>query len=280
MYLQYWGLTEKPFDNTPNPKFYFDTGQHQEALFKIQYVVNEQMGAALLTGEYGCGKTLIIRTFIHTLNPEQYEIAVLTNPRWKGVEFLREILYQLGRESRTGDKTATLRLLEETWLKTYQDGRHAVLIIDEAQLINDFETLEELRLLLNFQLDDRFLLTAILVGQPELNTHIDAIPQFEQRLAFRHHLTAMSEVETEDYIQHRLDVAGVTQEIFTPEAVARLYELSGGVPRRINSLCDICLLIGSTRRATAIDEGVVNGAAGARAGQGGERKEGEMGNGK
>ena len=256
--LRYWGLTERPFDTTPNPKFYYESDQHREALFKLQQAVDPHTGAMLLTGEIGCGKTLLTRTFVHNLDTKRYEVALLTNPRWNGVELLREILYQLGQEVETTDKTQILRRIEAQWFNTYQAGRHTVLIIDEAQLIEDFETFEELRLLLNFQLDDRHLVTLILVGQPELNAQINAIPQFEQRMAYRHHIQSLATLETSAYILHRLKIAGATREIFSLEAEARIYALSHGIPRRINTICNMCLLSGWTRRLNVIDPSTVD----------------------
>lgn len=265
MYERYWNFKHKPFENTPDPKFLFLSSQHQEALFKLRYAIEDGKGAAVLTGEYGCGKTLLTRVLVKELDEERYDIGLLTNPRWKADEMLKEILYQLGHELATTEKAALLHTLnDEVLFKNFKNGRSTVIIIDEAQMITDFETLEELRLLLNFQLDDKFLLTLILSGQPELNPIIDNIPQFEQRVAVRHHLTGLSPEDTRDYIQYRLTIAGREDEIFTPSAIQRVYELTRGTPRKINNLCDICLLIGFTRKAALIDVDIVQGANGAR----------------
>jgi type II secretory pathway predicted ATPase ExeA len=265
LYERYWNFKHKPFENTPDPKFLFFSSQHQEALFKLQYAVEEGKGAAVLTGEYGCGKTLLTRVLVKNLDESRYDIGLLTNPRWKAEELLKELLYQLGYEVDMADKSKLLhKLNDEVLFKNFQEGRSTVIIIDEAQMITDFETLEELRLLLNFQLDDKFLLTLILSGQPELNPIIDSIPQFEQRIAVRHHLTGFSLEETEEYVKYRLAVAGREDPTFTAEAVYRVFELTQGTPRKINNLCDICLLIGFTRKASLIDVGIVDGANGAR----------------
>lgn len=265
LYERYWNLKHKPFENTPDPKFLFFSSQHQEALFKLQYVVEEGKGAAMLTGEYGCGKTLLTRVLVKQLNEHKYDIGLLTNPRWKSDELLREILYQLGHETDATDKSGLLhKLNDDVLFKNFQDGRSTVIIIDEAQMITDYDTLEELRLLLNFQLDDKFLLTLILSGQPELNPIVDHVPQLEQRVAVRHHLTGFNEEETSEYIQYRLAVAGREDAIFTPEAMQRIYEITRGTPRRINNICDICLLIAFTRKVSMVDVEVVQGANGVR----------------
>jgi general secretion pathway protein A len=265
LYERYWDFKHKPFENTPDPKFLFFSSQHQEALFKLQYAVDEGKGAALLTGEYGCGKTLLTRVLVKQLDEAKYDIGMLTNPRWKSEELLKEILYQLGHEVESTDKAELLHTLNDGVLfKNFQEGRSTVIIIDEAQMITDFETLEELRLLLNFQLDDKFLLTLILSGQPELNPIIDNIPQFEQRVAVRHHLSGLSLDETEEYIKYRLAVAGLEDEVFNEEAIYRIFELTQGTPRKVNNICDICLLVGFTRKASVIDLDIVQGANGAR----------------
>ena len=265
MYERYWNFKHKPFENTPDPKFLFFSSQHNEALFKLQYAVDEGKGAAVLTGDYGCGKTLLTRVLVKQLDESRYDVGLLTNPRWKADELLKEILYQLGHDVTDTDKSKLLhKLNEDVLFKNFQAGRSTVIVIDEAQMITDFETLEELRLLLNFQLDDKFLLTLILSGQPELNPIIDSIPQFEQRIAVRHHLTGLNLQETEECIKYRLAVAGRDDVLFSPEAIQRVFELTQGTPRKINNLCDICLLIGFTRKAATIVVDIVDGANGAR----------------
>lgn len=266
MYERYWNLKHKPFENTPDPKFLFLSSQHQEALFKLRYAIEEGKGAAVLTGEYGCGKTLLTRVLIKQLDEERYDIGLLTNPRWQTDELLKEVLYQLGHETTATEKADLLHLFnDEVLYKNFKSNRSTVIIIDEAQMITSFDTMEELRLLLNFQLDDKFLLNLVLSGQPELNATIDGIPQFEQRIAVRHHLTGLSFDDTRDYIQYRLAVAGREDPAFSPEAIQRIYELTRGTPRKINNLCDICLLIGFTRKAPVIDVEIVQGAHGTRA---------------
>src|SRR5437899_564045 len=159
MYETYWGLKEPPFDNSPNPKFLYLSPEHDEALVRLMYAVRQRKGCAMLTGEYGCGKTTLSRALIQRLEAERFEIGLLTNPSWTAIDFLREVLYQLGIESQDTSKTALLHRLNDVFFRNFQAGRDTVIIVDEAQLIDDDGVFEELRLLLNFQTDDRFLAT-------------------------------------------------------------------------------------------------------------------------
>src|SRR5258705_2879589 len=167
MYESYWELTEPPFDNSPNPKFFYLSPEHEEALVRLVYTVRHRKGWGMLTGEYGCGKTTLSRALIQRLEAERYEIGLLTNPSWTPVDFLREVLYQLGVEAQETRKPELLHLLNDLFFRNYQAGRESVVIVDEAQLIEDDAVFEELRLLMNFQTNDRFLVTLLLIGSPE-----------------------------------------------------------------------------------------------------------------
>lgn len=252
MYLNHWGLQEKPFENTPDPRFIYYSLRHKEALLNLLYAVNENKGAAMLTGDIGCGKTLIARTLVSRLDPEEFEVAIITNPRFGEDEFIREILYQFGVETNAQSKIEGIHSLNDFLYRNSQRGVRTVLIIDEAQLIiNDF-ILEEIRLLLNFQLDDQFLLTLILIGQPELRDKIRKMPQLDQRVGIRYHLDPLTLEDTAQYINRRLHQAGRAERIFTDEAVRLIFRHSEGIPRKINTLCDLCLVMGSARNLSVI----------------------------
>jgi general secretion pathway protein A len=257
VFLEYWGLSEKPFENTPDPRFIFYSNRHKEALLNLLYAVNENKGAAMLTGDIGCGKTLIARTLISRLDQEGFEVALITNPRFDENEFLNEILYQFGVEGKSGSKIDAVHALNDFLYRNSQNGKKTVLLIDEAQLIISPLILEEIRLLLNFQLDDQFLLTLILIGQPELRATIRRMPQLDQRIGIRYHIDHLSIVETGDYIRHRLHQAGRDKPIFTDDAISVIYRHSEGIPRRINTICDLCLVMGVARSLRRIDPGVV-----------------------
>lgn len=244
MYEQYWGLKEKPFENTPDPKFFYNSPQHEEALARMLYTVKESKGAGLLTGVYGCGKTLLARTLFKELQKDVYKVALITNPKLNEIEMLRMIAYSLGTQNVPERKSDVLVQLETILKENLMDGKKTVVIIDEAHVIEDNNIFEEIRLLLNFQLEDKFLLTVLLLGQPELKQKVENIKQLNQRIAMRYNLTSLNLQETAQYIQHRLEVAGAKQNIFLQDAVELIYQHSGGIPRRINHICDTALLAG------------------------------------
>jgi len=254
MYEAHWGLREKPFENTPDPRFFYASGQHQEACARMLYCIRERKGAAMLTGAFGCGKTVVGRVILQELNQQRYHCAVVTNPRLGDVDFLRMIAHQLGVPHVPAGKTDVLIALEQRMRNNAKEGRDTVVLVDEAHTITDPGVLEELRLLLNFQEADRFLVTLLLLGQPELAPLINENKPFEQRIAIKSHLQGLSRDETAGYIVHRLQVAGRAhaEAVFGTEAVAIIHDSTGGLPRRINRLCDMCLLAGFGSQAQAV----------------------------
>ena len=267
MYEEYWGLKESPFENTPDPKFLYYSKEHEEGLSRLLYTLERRKGAALLTGVFGCGKTVLARAFLNKINRNIYQVALINNPYLKLVEFLRSIARQLGAEGLPEKLTEMsadhfLQVIEGCLQNNAKDGRHTIVIIDEAHVITDNDIFEELRLLLNFQAEDKFLITLILMGQPELADKIRKNKQFSQRIALGYSLNPLTEGEMGNYISHRLKIAGVQKEIFLPKAMRPIFENSGGIPRRINQICDMCLMTGFSSQAKAIDETIVNEAVG------------------
>lgn len=245
MYEEYWGLKEKPFENTPDPRFIYYSPKHKEALARMHYAVRERKGAALFTGEYGSGKTLLSRVLWNELQQEnRYQSVLILDPRLSALQFIREIIQQLGGSEPPRTKIDLFHSLHKILYSNYSTGKSTIIVIDEAQAIRNKDVFEELRLLLNFQLENAFLLTIVLLGQPELKNTIDSLPQLNQRMAVRYHLSALDELETKEYIQHRLTVAGVERPIFDDEACREIYFCSKGLPRSINNICDLALLIG------------------------------------
>lgn len=257
MYEKYWGLREKPFLNTPDPKFIYNSPRHEEALSRLMYTVNERIGAAMLTGVFGCGKTLLAHVLLKGLSGGKYKTVYIANPRLNDVDLLRMILYHLDVANPPQDKADVLNMLQNALMNNMRNAKETVVIIDEAHTIESDGIFEEIRLLLNFQLEDRFLLTLLLMGQPELKQKIDRNIQLEQRVNIKCHLDSLTMEETNDYIAHRLAVAKRTGPVFTQRAVKSIFGYSGGIPRRINRICDICLLSGFSKKVKEIDDDIV-----------------------
>lgn len=257
MYEAYWGLSRAPFQNVPDPTFFCPLPAHREILERLPYVVEYGKGAALLTGEVGCGKSTLSRVFLLQLDEEKYDIGLLINPSLPSEELLREIALQLGVSPLSSHRSALLRSLYDHLLANAQRGRATVLILDEAQTITDEAVFEDLRMLLNFQLNDRYLLSLILLGLPQLRATLARFASLNQRIAFRLNLSFLSEDETAFYIGFRLKKAGGTRQLFTDEAIELIYRETGGIPRNINNLCDLCLYDGWKRRAKDVDASLV-----------------------
>ncbi|MBN1913131.1 MAG: AAA family ATPase [Candidatus Omnitrophica bacterium] len=263
MYEAYWKLKERPFVNTPDPKYLYYSREHEEGLSRLLYAVQANMGGCLLTGVFGCGKTLLTQALIENLNKSGgYKIALITNPFLSHIELLRMIAYELGAANLPDKKSDILtdflvETIEKILHNNNDDGKHTVVIIDEAHIIEDKLIFEELRLLLNYQLKDKFLVTLILSGQPELKKSVDGIKQLSQRIPLKYHLDRFDFGETKNYIAHRLAVAGSREPLFGEEVLKMIYESSGGIPRRINNICDMSLLLGFSKGLLLITEDVV-----------------------
>jgi len=251
-YTNYWGLRALPFDNVPDPRFYVPCLQHDAAHRWLNYGIQTRKGILLLTGDIGCGKTLLSRRLIVGLSPARYDVALVANPALSPSEMLDEVLSQFGLGP-VRSKAARLQMLNERLQLNEQRGISSVLVVDEAQAIESVNGFEELRLLTNFQLNDRFLLTVVLIGQPELRCRVEDIPQLSQRIAVRAHLGPFTAEETTAYIGARMGAVTDRTEVFTKEAMAFIYEQSRGIGRVINALCDQCLFAGAIEQVAQID---------------------------
>jgi type II secretory pathway predicted ATPase ExeA len=243
MYLDYWGFSEFPFENVPDPDFFYFSKSHEEALTRLAYVAEMHKGGAMLSGDIGCGKTTLSKVYVNELSGDRYDVGLMINPKLSAKEFLQEILYQFGINDVPGTKVKCLRALNDKIIANYEEKKATLLIIDEAQLLDE-STFEEIRLLLNFQLNDRFLMTVILLGQPELKEKVKNIEQLNQRIAIKYHLSPFNEEDTFSYIKFRQKAAGRDESAISEEAIERIYKHTNGVPRKINNLCDLSLLIG------------------------------------
>lgn len=261
-YEEYWRLERKPFENTPDPTFLYYSKQHKEALLRLLYAIQERKGAAILTGVFGCGKTLLGQAIFTELSEDRYRLVNIANPQFDAIELVMAIATQLGAKNFPVKKSEVLTnmvldSIASALIDNMRDGKETIVIVDEAHLITDQVVFEQLRLLLNFQLKDRFLLTLLLFGQPELKEKVLANKQLEQRIPIRCHLDKLDLEDTKGYIFHRLTIAGRSDHLFTDTAIALIYEHSGGLPRRINNLCDMCLFAGYTYDKDIVDEELV-----------------------
>jgi len=263
LYEKYWGLLASPFQNVPDPTFYFPSAMHQEGLRRLLYTIEHGKGAAMLTGAIGCGKTTLAREFMTVLTEDKYDVALITNPDLPRDEFLQEVNHQFTIEAPGQMKAQLWRALTSRCSENLAAGKETVLIVDEAHCICDNEVFEVLRQILNLQLNDRYLICLILLGQPELKERVAQNPQLDQRVAIRYHLGPLDGAETLKYVHHRLRLAGSRgkREIFSPEALQLIWQYSSGIPRNINNLADLCLLAGFQSQRPVIDGAMVRKAA-------------------
>jgi len=258
MYLDHWQLEHFPFENVGNPAYFFETEAVRNMLHDLQDAIARRKGAVMLTGEIGCGKTTLIEHFLLGLDEDRYDIALITYPCLEPLEMLREINLQLGLDADSTDRNDLLHTLQRHLANNASSGRDTLICIDEAQSIPSITTFEELRLLLNFKVPDRFLLTLLFVGQPELQKKINKLPQLKQRIALHLHLGPLSEQDATEYMLYRLDAAGSRRCILTRQAVNSVYRHTRGVPRRINHLADRCLMEGMRLNAPLLDSRLVS----------------------
>jgi type II secretory pathway predicted ATPase ExeA len=252
MYKEFYGFSEKPFSKTPDPRFLFLSRMHQEALVRLIYAVEER-DLILMTGEIGCGKTTLSRALMDEMD-ETYRIILIINPRLTPMEFLRVLALRLGVEDPARFKTDLLEQIGGELYRLYQEGICPVLIIDEAQLVPHRDTFDEIRLLTNFQLDDRNLISVVLMGQPELRKRLAhrVYEPLRQRIGMQYDLKPLSLEETAEYLNHRLEVAGGSAGLFLPGAVEKIYDYAGGIPRKINHVASLALLEGFGRESLNI----------------------------
>ena len=267
MYASYFGLKQAPFSIAPDPRYLFMSERHREALAHLLYGVNAGGGFVLLTGEIGAGKTTVCRCFLEQI-PRRCNVAYIFNPKLSATELMQSICDEFRipvphAEGQPPSLKAHVDALNEYLLKTHAVGQNNVLIIDEAQNLSP-EVLEQLRLLTNLETSERKLLQIILIGQPELRQMLarPELEQMAQRVIARFHLDALTEAETAQYIQHRLETAGLRRgALFDRRAVQRIHARARGVPRRINLLCDRALLGAYVEGKSKVDRRIVDKAA-------------------
>ena len=252
-----WGLREPPFENAPNPRFLWLSPTHSDALVRLTYALRQRRGCAVLTGEPGCGKTLLTRAVVQRLEPSRYEIGLLTNPHGGRIDLLRQVLYELGVETAETQRTELLRALHELIVGNAQRGRETLIIVDDAQQVDDTAWFEELSSLLNIQTNERTLVTLLLAGTPELTAAIHRVQHLDRRVSIRCALAPLNLEQTAQYIRYRLTVAGGEASMFARDAMMMIHQASRGIPRAINDLCDSALLLARLGGLAGVDGPVV-----------------------
>ncbi|MBI5874080.1 MAG: AAA family ATPase [Candidatus Omnitrophica bacterium] len=257
MYEQFYHLKEKPFNNNPDPKFFYPSPKHQEALDRLLYAINEHKGFVVITGEIGSGKTTVCRTLLGKLGDKK-EIAMITNTHLNAKELLMSILEDLSVPYKPGTKIKLLSQLNDYLISKMEAGEDVILIIDEAQNLTP-SVLEELRMLSNLETDTDKLIQIVLMGQPQLREKLKLkeLEQLKQRVAVHYHLYPLTKEEMMGYVDHRLKTAscnGSMGHLFTPEALEIAYQFSKGIPRLVNYACDNALLSGFVYEKKTIDK--------------------------
>ncbi len=245
MYESFYGLREKPFSLSPDPEYLYLSRQHARALTLIEYGLVNQAGFVVLTGEIGAGKTTLVRRVLQDID-EQFTIGIVSNTHCESFdEMLRWVLLAFGREYRGGEKVELYHNFTAFLIQEREEGRRPVLIVDEAQGL-DKRALEQLRMLSNVNVDKDQLLQMILVGQPGLweLLRTPELEQFAQRVAVDFHIDSLPREEADEYIAHRLRVAGASERIFDEGALSVIWETARGLPRLINLICDTALVYG------------------------------------
>ncbi len=258
-YIEFYKLKEQPFTNTVDTKFYYNSVQHSEALLRLKHAINTMKGLAVLVGGIGTGKTTLARRMLDELSEKEFESALLViihsniTPEW----LLKKILIQLGVEDIPEEKSDLIGRLVNCLMEIHEKGKKAVVLIDEAQMLQTKDLMEEFRGLLNIETDGNKLITFILFGMPELDDSLSLDEPLKQRIAMRYKLQSFEESTTEEYIRFRLKIAGCNSELFSKDALEAIHNYSHGIPRLINTICDNALLEGFLRKKQRIDANII-----------------------
>jgi len=258
MYQDFYGFKEKPFQLVPNPEYLYKSPKHQNALTYLEYGLSENVGFILLTGEIGSGKTTLIQYILNKIGDDT-EAAVIFNTNVSPYQLLMMILSEFEIPPQKFDKATALEKLNEFLIEKYAEKKKILLIIDEAQNLS-LEAMEEVRMLSNLHTEDQALIQIMLVGQPELIGKLQnpKLLQFSQRIAVNFHLEGLTRQETAEYIKFRLEKSGGHNDIFAPAAIDMIHNLSGGIPRSINLLCQAALVYGFADEAETVDKTIID----------------------
>jgi len=262
-YLDFYGLNQEPFSSAPVSRFYYNSAQHQRSLVRLMYAVDSMKGLAVLLGDLGTGKTTLARRMLDNLPEEEYESALLViihsgiTADW----MLSRIARQLGVEDPAPEKLKLLNQLYSRLIELHEDGKKAVVLIDEAQMLHTKEIMEEFRGLLNLEFNESQLVTFVFFGLPVLDEHLHLDEPLAQRVALRCNLDSFNKDSTEGYVNHRLRLAGASSTLFTPEAVELIHHHARGIPRLINTICDNSLFEGYLLKKKLVEPELVQSVA-------------------
>jgi type II secretory pathway predicted ATPase ExeA len=259
-YEQFFGLTEQPFSNAPDSRFYYDSPQHQEAMIKIMHAVETMKGLVVMLGEIGAGKTLLARKVLEKLEDnDQYveSLLVIVHSEVSASWILKRIASQIGIENPSDDKAVLLPQFFKKLMEIYESGKKAVVLVDEANMLKSKEIFEEFRGLLNLEIPGRKLISIVLIGLPELEENIALDPPLAQRTAIKFRLRKLDLESTRNYIKHRLKVAGASREIFSESSIDAIFDYSKGTPRIINTVCDNALLEAFLMKKDYVDKEII-----------------------
>ena len=263
-YLEHYGLDREPFSNAPDARFYYNSDLHSQALLRLMYAVDSNKGLAVLVGGVGTGKTTLARRMLDNLPEDRYESSLLVmvhsgiTPEW----ILTRIALQLGVDEPAGDRLKLLKQLYTRLLEIEDEGRRAVVLIDEAQMLQSRELMEEFRGLLNLEIPGKKLLNIVFFGLTELEDCLALDEALAQRVAVKYHLKSMTFETTTSYIKHRLQVAGAREILYDAEVIPLIHRYAGGVPRLINTISDNCLFEAYLRKMHKVDSRIAHSVAG------------------
>jgi putative secretion ATPase (PEP-CTERM system associated) len=263
MYAAFYKLKGRPFQLSPDPRFYFASSSHKKAMAYLAYGLNEREGFIVVTGDVGAGKTTLVGHLLAQIDRQKFIYGHVVTSQLEADDALRMVASAFGLAYKGNDKATLLRTIESFLLDARRIGKHVLLVVDEVQNMPS-SAIEELRMLSNFQLDGRPLFQCFLLGQHQFRRIIagDDMEQLRQRVIASCHLEALSAAETREYIEHRMNLVGWRNDpAFTDKAFERIHAHSGGVPRRINNLCSRLLLFGALEDLHAFDESVVEQVA-------------------